>query len=105
MCLRIVLTYSPPLPSLPPSLPPPPPPSDASSPDMNIFGVKNKSKPENLAICQPAHIKANMSAHPKAAGLLAITEGMTSFLRKEMEEAKAGFSRREGEEECAWRCG
>jgi len=72
---------------------------------MNIFGVKNKSKPENLAICQPAHIKANMSAHPKAAGLLAITEGITSFLRKEMEEAKAGFSRREGEEECAWRCG
>jgi 2-oxo-4-hydroxy-4-carboxy--5-ureidoimidazoline (OHCU) decarboxylase len=39
-----------------------------------------------------------MNAHPKAAGLLAVTEGMT---RKEVEEAKAGFSRREGEEECA----
>ncbi|GAB5033960.1 dopamine beta-hydroxylase [Nannochloropsis oceanica] len=75
---------------------------DASSPDINFFGVNDKSKPMNLAICQPAHITANMSAHPKTAGLLAVTEGMTPFSRKEMLDAKEGFEKRQaGEEECA----
>jgi len=87
---------------LPPSFLLPLPPTDASSPDINFFGVNDKSKPMNLAICQPAHITANMSAHPKTAGLLAVTEGMTPFSRKEMLDAKEGFEKRQaGEEECA----
>ena len=99
MCLGLALIL---LPFLLPSFFPPLPPSDASSPDINFFGINDKSNPINLAVCQPAHITANMSAHPKTAGLLAVTEGMTPFSREEMKDAKKGFEKRHaGDEECA----